>query len=941
MAIIIRSVTTANGKFYITEIKARHPVGKSFSLGRTGKLVKNAVPGISEGKFTKRGFRTLTEFSAYLDTLNPSYALTYGLFNDAETGTFVSEHTKTISPDIYSTTPTRSRKNMSWGDKPGILLLDYDPPDNSRPLKRKELIDCLIKACPFLNDVEMLWRPSASSNIINGRTGNKLRGVRGQHVYIVVDNACQIEEIGKRISQRLWLAGSGRFDISKSGQLLERTIVDAAVWQPERLDFVGGSDVEFPLCQKKLAGVIIPGSINRLSLNMVTELTKSELTQVGNIISMTRQASKPGSEKKRARFIERLAKRRAGVDSSAEQLEFHRQILRAAYDESILYGDFVLLSQDGEQVTVQTLLDNPDQYNGKRFADPLEWDYNDDHRIAYAMLNCHRSILFSHAHGGKSYVLRRAMPEIIISRGDIHSAVDKVIAVLKESGDLYEDMGAKIMLRVANDQMIAVESTWLTDKIARLIRFKVQDIKMGKLKPTDPSPKIAETIVAKAGERGFLKLRAVCTAPTITCEGRIIYKPGYDHDEQIFYYVEGEPIKIPDKPTQAQVLSAYDILMKPFKKFPFQDEVSRGVFLAALLTAVMRPCLPTAPAFAFDAPTVGSGKTLLARCIGIIASGNEPDLAPPFENEAETKKVILSTLMKGGGVAVVDNITARIDSPSFAAALTAESYTDRILGKSQTLTVATNVLWLLTGNNIRVVGDLVRRVLICRIDPGIESQEVWKRRFDLNPTEYCREHRDELVVAALTIMSGFFASQEKAEYTRLATFEKWSESVCQAIMWLKSQGIDEIDDPVKSLDRQAENDPDSTKLSELLESWYLNFQNKPTTVSEAIKITVPDLALDTKVEKLKEAFTMIVSERGLPNARMLGTWIEKHQGKIISGKCFRRAKKKTGGVSWWFVEATNSELNDSHTGDEKKLPKKFREVNKISRHEAGDLLLDD
>ena len=61
--------------------------------------------------------------------------------------------------------------------------------------------------------------------------------------------------------------------------------------------------------------------------------------------------------------------------------------------------------------------------------------------------------------------------------------------------------------------------------------------------------------------------------------------------------------------------------MHPFNGFPFVDARARAALLSALLTAAVRPILPTAPAHGFDAPTVGSGKTLLARCIGRSSRG--------------------------------------------------------------------------------------------------------------------------------------------------------------------------------------------------------------------------------------------------------------------------------------------------------------------------------
>jgi len=52
-------------------------------------------------------------------------------------------------------------------------------------------------------------------------------------------NASDIPRYGKLLFDRLWLAGYGFIALSSNGAMLDRTIIDAAVFSPERLDFVG------------------------------------------------------------------------------------------------------------------------------------------------------------------------------------------------------------------------------------------------------------------------------------------------------------------------------------------------------------------------------------------------------------------------------------------------------------------------------------------------------------------------------------------------------------------------------------------------------------------------------------------------------------------------------------------------------------------------------
>src|SRR5208283_3275852 len=122
---------------------------------------------------------------------------------------------------------------------PGVMFPDYDPEPGKPPLTRTELLESLYAVWPEMKAHPHIWIPSASSCIYRSDTGEELRGVMGQRVYVPVLNARDIERCGRVLFQRTWLAGGGRVDVSSSGALLERSLIDLAVFQPERLDYAG------------------------------------------------------------------------------------------------------------------------------------------------------------------------------------------------------------------------------------------------------------------------------------------------------------------------------------------------------------------------------------------------------------------------------------------------------------------------------------------------------------------------------------------------------------------------------------------------------------------------------------------------------------------------------------------------------------------------------
>jgi hypothetical protein len=214
-------------------------LSKSFSLNAEGALQKVAGGNLSEGRSQTVRVAGMKEFAALLPDLKPNHALMFGVF--AHDAAIVlskerAERSRSAGPVV-----TRTRDCVSWPACPAILMLDHDPPAVGDPLTGDELREHLFEAVPALRGAPHVTRPSASSCIYRTSDGAELRGERGRRVYVGVRDGRDIERAAKVLQARLWLNGHGYFAVSRCGALLERTLVDGAVFQPERLDFAGGA----------------------------------------------------------------------------------------------------------------------------------------------------------------------------------------------------------------------------------------------------------------------------------------------------------------------------------------------------------------------------------------------------------------------------------------------------------------------------------------------------------------------------------------------------------------------------------------------------------------------------------------------------------------------------------------------------------------------------
>jgi hypothetical protein len=96
---------------------------------------------------------------------------------------------------------------------------------------------------------------------------------------VMVDDASAIPALGSSLYQALWKNGYGYILISQSGQVLDRSLIDASVWQPERIDFAAEPVLRDGL-ERRAPGPILLGSAPLLATKDITApLTLSEWRQ--------------------------------------------------------------------------------------------------------------------------------------------------------------------------------------------------------------------------------------------------------------------------------------------------------------------------------------------------------------------------------------------------------------------------------------------------------------------------------------------------------------------------------------------------------------------------------------------------------------------------------------------------------------------------------------
>lgn len=901
----IEDVTDAK-QVAVTVLTAPHPVTKSFSLSPDGKVTKQTSAQVSSGLLDVCPLNDINEFAELLHWLKPHQCLMYGVGPQDEVR--LMTQSGWLSAGCPNDAIPRTTSAFAWPSGPGVLMLDYDAPkDGTQLLTRDQLFAALFDVCPQLAECDALWMPSTSSEIYNTETGECLAGTKGQRIYFIVEDAADIPRAGKELLIHLWAAGHGHFEVSSSGSLLERGVFDATVWQTNRIDFAGGADCEHPLEQRRVP-LIQKAAKRMVDSHAAIPTASTEIVAAANKHKAAAKAVvAPVAARKRQEWRESRYEHYSNTNPAMSS-EAITRMLDFAVDpqRKQLLADWsiTVVDPDGTHhaVTVADILADPQRYDGMPTLDPLEPDYDGGRPVGKLFLSG-RQNLYSFAHGGVNFALCNKVVKIEKRKGCEREMADEVMAIMRDHPEIYEFGSA--VVRVIDGKPVALNENSLRYWLGGVVQFyrKVLSSNGQQVEVLeDPADKLFKMILSPGVPRNFKRLNAVISAPTLRPGGTPLIRPGYDASTGLLLEIKDEDMApVPLVPTAAQATAALKKLWYPFESFPFVDEYAKAAHLVALLTAAVRPTVRSSPAFGYDAPTQGSGKTLLAKCVAVLATGCEPEVYPHITDDAEMRKRLFAALLAGEKIVLLDNILGTFDSPALAAMLTSEMYKDRVLGRSETPTVPNNAMVFLTGNNLTVAGDMNRRVITCRIDAQTETP--FTRSFNVDPLTYCFHRRQEMVAAALTLIRFYLSSGvTRPGKGRLASFEEWDDLVRQTVIYLgKAIASGEFGDVMHLIEENQAIDPEREALGVLLRALKASFGNRPFTANDVYSACMSGMSdPETNEGKLLEAVVSVS-----PNPKLsvvgIGKTLKYKRDRISDGLQLKSVSDNKNSRTWRVV----------------------------------------
>ncbi|NJP06572.1 MAG: hypothetical protein HC837_13550 [Chloroflexaceae bacterium] len=270
------------------------------------------------------------------------------------------------------------------------------------------------------------------------------------------------------------------------------------------------------------------------------------------------------------------------------------------------------------------------------------------------------------------------------------------------------------------------------------------------------------------------RLTGITRIPVFDRTGRLIQQPGYDKISGIYHH-PSVTVSIPDRPSVDDMQAALRVITDDLLvDFPFHTPADRANAIGLLLLPFVREMCGATPLHLIEAASAGTGKGLFNDLLHVVWTGHTATLTPLADNDDEIAKTLAARLRTAPFSIVFDNLR-KLNSRNLEAAITARSLAPRELGVLKELNLPIRCVWIATGNNVSVQGDMVRRVVRIRMVAQVETPALRDKFKHPDIKEWVQRERDTLVGACLTIVRYALQQGQGGGIPRIGSFEEYCQ----------------------------------------------------------------------------------------------------------------------------------------------------------------------
>lgn len=368
---------------------------------------------------------------------------------------------------------------------------------------------------------------------------------------------------------------------------------------------------------------------------------------------------------------------------------------------------------------------------------------------------------------------------------DRKAVIDTILGAIKGKWDgttLFDFGGALTQLSGTSTEPIESGAFFalLVQAVAAFRYTEGTGSRAAQYEPAWPDSQTISAVLSCAKQ--FTGLDRVMRAPFVRRDGTVCSEPGYDAASRTaLVLADGLDVRVPQDPTPDDVSAARKLLMEDWLgDFPFPSDADRANALAMMITPFVRDRIDLAPMAVVDGLQMGVGKNLLADCLSILVYGTAAAPRPLSSENEEVRKTVTAALRRGEALVIFDEAHV-IEGRSLAQVLTAETWSDRVLGVSEDVHLPNTATWVALGNQVTVNADCVRRVYWIRLAPPYANPQDRPAESFRHPDlkEWTTDNRSQLLTAVLTLVRAWYV--QGCLYTprgeSFGSFTRWEKTV--------------------------------------------------------------------------------------------------------------------------------------------------------------------
>ena len=505
---------------------------------------------------------------------------------------------------------------------------------------------------------------------------------------------------------------------------------------------------------------------------------------------------------------------------------------------------------------------------------------------------------------------------------DTFRVVADAVAALATSKTLYQTTGklvrvvrveeadeGRTMLSAGTPTIAPLTPATLHSHLTEIARWEAFDNRSRLWVAKEPAKQVVSALAEAMEWPGVEPIAGITEVPVMRADGSVLDRPGYDRATGYLYLSQGAFEPIQDTPSRTDAVAALAELREVWADFPFRTENDRYVPIAALLSLVARPAVVgNVPLFAFDAPLKGTGKTLAIDAVGVISTGRPSYKLNWTGNEDEQEKQLSSYARTRAALVNFDNASTPIRGAALERVITSRGRVAlRVLGSSTIEEHVWRPVLFVSGNQLKITSDMTRRTIKCRMVPPDEkpSERPLGTFAHTDLLGWCREHREKLIDAALTLLRAYVVAGRPAVISgNRGGFEEWIALVASAIKWAGGGDV------LACWDHDDE-DEDTVSAHEALLAWWETRWPQGVSAREALTelqaVSVGFGASNDKARVL-DALRILCGAADVKSVgpREVGHALSSLREVFVKGRAFDALRASGAGKIWSVIRRENA-----------------------------------